>query len=68
MNAFEHTIQLMKMHRPLGEREAVFMGTPALNALPSRTYIDGRLVKTNGAISPGAGWKLSERARAFDSL
>ena len=48
MNAFEHTLLLLKLYHPLGVREAVFLHTPALNALPSRAYSNGRLVRENG--------------------
>ena len=57
MTPFEHTVTLMKMHRPLGEREAVFMHTPALNALPRRTYLEGKLIGENGVVQ-APKWQL----------
>lgn len=48
MSPFEHTVTLIMLHRPLGESIGVFTHPPALDALASRTYIDGRLTKVNG--------------------
>lgn len=44
MTPFEHTIvTCLMLHRRLGEKDGSFMPTAALNALPRRTYINGRL-------------------------
>lgn len=53
MTPFEHTIfTCLLLHTRLGERTGVFLHTPALNALPRRTYIDGKLASPTHPFYP----------------
>ena len=50
MTPWQHTIALLSMHRPLGDRESTFLHTPTLNGLPRRTYVEGKLRITQGPL------------------
>jgi len=42
MTPFEHTVAMLSLYTTK-LRVGTFLGTPALNALPSRVYVDGKL-------------------------